>query len=202
MREVLADRDFYEESGGGMTLSGGEALIQGQFAAELLKAAHAEGINTCVETALNYKAEVLDACLPYIDLALCDLKHMDADAHKRYTAVSNELILSNLKKVVESGTPVVIRIPVVPQHNGTEDNLLATARFIADDLGGRVRQVQLLPFRKLGEDKYASLGMPYPMADFEAPPRESWEQSIRGFVDLMTAYGVPAVAGSGGKIVI
>ena len=202
MREVLADRDVYEESGGGMTLSGGEALIQGQFAAELLKAAHAEGINTCVETALNYKAEVLDACLPYIDLALCDLKHMDADAHKRYTGVSNELILSNLKKVVESGTPVVIRIPVVPQHNGTEDNLRATARFIADDLGGRVRQVQLLPFRKLGEDKYASLGMPYPMADFEAPPRESWERSIRGFVDLMTAYGVPAVAGSGGKIVI
>jgi pyruvate formate lyase activating enzyme len=127
---------------------------------------------------------------------------MDAGAHKRYTAVSNELILSNLKKVVESGTPVVIRIPVVPQHNGTEENLRATARFIADELGGRVRQVQLLPFRKLGEDKYASLGMPYPMADFEAPPRETWERSIRGFVDLMTAYGVPAVAGSGGKIVI
>lgn len=202
MQEVLADRDFYEESCGGMTLSGGEALIQAEFAAELLKAARAEGINTCVETALNYKAEVLDATLPHIDLALCDLKHMDAAAHRRYTGVSNERILANLKKVVDWGTPVVIRIPVVPEHNGTDENLRQTARFLVDELGGRVRQVQLLPFRKLGEDKYASLGMPYPMDSFESPPRETWEQNIRHFVDLMTGYGVPAVAGSGSKIEI
>jgi pyruvate formate lyase activating enzyme len=202
MQEVLADRDFYQESGGGMTLSGGEALIQKAFAAELLKAAHAQGINTCVETALNYKAEVLDATLPYIDLALCDLKHMDSEGHKRFTAVPNELILSNLKRVVDSGTPVVIRIPVVPDHNGTEENLRETARFVADELGGRVRQIQLLPFRKLGEDKYASLGMPYPMADFISPEREVWEDNIRRFVDIMTTYGVPAVAGSGSKIEI
>lgn len=200
MREVLADRDFYEESGGGMTLSGGEALIQAQFAVELLKAAHAEGINTCVETALNYKADVLDAALPYLDLALCDLKHMHAQDHKRFMGASNELILSNLKKVVESGTPVVIRIPVVPEHNGTEDNIRATAMFIADELGGRVKQVQLLPFRKLGEDKYASLGMTYPMADFKSPPREVWERDIRHFAEVMNGYGVPAVAGSGSKI--
>jgi len=202
MKEVLADRDFYRESGGGMTLSGGEALIQKTFAAELLKAAQAEGLNTCVETALNYKADVLDATLPYIDLALCDLKHMDNAAHKRFTGVSNQRILDNLKRVVNSGTPVVIRIPVVPKHNGTEENLRETARFIADELRGRVRQVQLLPFRKLGEDKYASLDMIYPMADFEAPEREVWEDSIRHFVDIMQSYGVPAVAGSGSKLEI
>ena len=202
MAEVLADRDFYAESGGGMTLSGGEALIQSQFAAELLKAAHAEGINTCVETALNYKPEVLDATLPHIDVALCDLKQMDNEAHKRYMGVPNKLILSNLKKVVESGTPVVIRIPVVPEHNGTEENLRATAQFIAEDLGNRVKQIQLLPFRKLGEDKYASLGMPYPMADFDAPPREVWERNLRHFTEVMASYGVPVVAGSGHKIVI
>jgi len=200
MKEVLADRDFYRESGGGMTLSGGEALIQKVFAAELLKAARAEGLNTCVETALNYNAEVLDAALPYIDLALCDLKHMDNAAHKRFTGVPNERILVNLRRVVESGTPVVIRIPVVPEHNGTEENLRETARFVAEDLGGRVRQIQLLPFRKLGEDKYASLGMTYPMADFQTPEREVWEASIRHFVNIMQAYGVPAVAGSGSKI--
>lgn len=202
MQEVLSDRDFYEESGGGMTLSGGEAMIQAEFAIGLLKAARAEGINTCIETALNYKAEVLDAALPYIDLALCDLKHMDPQEHKRCTGVSNKLSLSNLKKVAKSGTPIVIRIPVVPQHNGTEENLAATAQFIADELGDAVTQIQLLPFRKLGVDKYASLGMPYPMEDFDAPPREIWEQNIHRFVKIMTAYGVPAVAGSGNKIII
>ena len=202
MKEVLADRDFYRESGGGMTLSGGEALIQKTFAAELLKAAHAEGLNTCVETALNYKPDVLDASLPYIDLALCDLKHMDNAAHQRFTGVPNRQILSNLKRVVDSGTPVVIRIPVVPDHTGTEENLRETARFVADELGGRVRQIQLLPFHKLGEDKYASLGMIYPMDAFKAPEREVWEADIHHFVEVMRSYGVPAVAGSGSKLEI
>ena len=148
MQEVLADREFYEESGGGLTLSGGEALVQTDFAVELLKAAHAEGVNTCVETALNYSPAALDRALPYIDVALCDLKHMDASAHRRFTGVSNDRILANLGKVVAYGTPVVIRIPVVPQHNGTEENLRATARFLAEDLDGPVNQVQLLPYRK------------------------------------------------------
>ncbi len=197
MREVLADADYYAESGGGLTLSGGEALIQKDFAAGLLKAARANGINTCVETALNYRSEVLDEVFPLVDLFLCDLKHMDADAHRRYTGVSNEAILTNLRRIVESGAEVVIRIPVVPEHNGTEQNLRATARFITDDLGGRVRQVQLLPFRKLGEEKYASLDLPYPMKGFQAPPREIWEPAIRDFASMMSGYGLNVVAGAG-----
>ena len=200
MQEVIADKQFYEESGGGLTLSGGEALIQSEFAIELLKAARAEGINTCVETALNYSEEILDAALPYIDLAFCDVKHMDPDEHQRFTGVGNERILRNLRKVIESNTPVVIRIPVVPDHNGTEKNLRATPKFIADDLHGRVRQVQLLPFYKLGVEKYASLGMQYPMTHFDAPPREEWEENIRGFADMMCALGVNAVAGASHKI--
>jgi pyruvate formate lyase activating enzyme len=202
MQEVIADRAFYEESGGGLTLSGGEALIQGEFAIELLKAARAEGINTCVETALNYPAEILEAALPYIDLAFCDLKHMDPADHKRFTGVSNKRILSNLRKVVESDIPVVIRIPVVPDHNGTEKNLRATASFIAGELRGRVNQIQLLPFHKLGVEKYRSLGKDYPMAEFDAPPREQWEEDIRGFAAMMSAYGLNAVAGSSNKIAL
>jgi len=200
MKEVLSDRQFYEESGGGLTLSGGEALIQARFAVELLKAAHAEGINTCVETALNYNAEVLDKALPHVDLAYCDLKHMDSSAHKRFTGVPNERILENLKKVVDSGTRVVIRIPVVPGHNGTEENLRATAKFLVEELGGHVAQIQLLPFRKLGVEKYASLARSYPMADFEAPPREVWEKNIRRFARIMCSYGLNAVAGSGARV--
>ena len=200
MREVIKDKDFYEESGGGLTLSGGESLIQTEFAAELLKAARAEGINTCVETALNYKSDVLDEVLPLVDLFLCDLKHMDSAVHQRFTGVPNERILENLERVVDFGTPVVIRIPVVPGHNGTEENLRATAKYIAEKLDGRVAQVQLLPFRKLGVEKYASLGIPYPMKDFEAPPREVWEKDIRRFADMMSSYGLNAVAGSGARI--
>lgn len=200
MREVVADREFYEESGGGLTLSGGEALLQTRFAVELLKAARAEGINTCVETALNFKPEVLEAALPWVDLALCDVKHMDATAHRRFTGVSNTRILENLERVAESGTPVVIRIPVVPGHNGTEENLMATADYLAKNLGNRVLQIQLLPFRRLGVEKYASIGMLYPMAEFEAPAREEWEQDILRFAEKMCSYGLDAVAGAGARI--
>jgi glycyl-radical enzyme activating protein len=200
MQEVLADRGFYAESGGGMTLSGGEALVQARFAIELLKAAKAEGVGTCIETALNYDPVVLDGVLPYLDFALCDLKHMDPAAHERFTGVSNRRVLANLEKVVGSGIPVVIRIPVVPGHNGTEENLRATAVFIRSELGGAVRQVQLLPFRKLGEEKYASLRLRYPMQDFVAPPREQWEPEIRRLAAMMCDCGVPAVAGSDHKL--
>jgi len=200
MREVLADREFYEESGGGLTLSGGEALLQSEFAIELLKAAHAEGVHTCVETALNVRSQVLEAALPFVDLALCDLKHMDPIAHKRYTGAGNRRILENLRTVADSEIPVVVRIPVVPEHNGTEENLRATARFIADVLGDHVIQVQLLPFHKLGVEKYASLGMQYPMSDFEAPSREQWESDIRGFARLMSSFGLHAVAGASHRI--
>lgn len=200
MQEVLADREFYEESGGGLTLSGGEALLQAGFATELLKAAHAEGINSCVETALNIRPEALEAALPFIDLALCDLKHMDATAHQHYTGVSNQKILENLGRVANSGTPIVIRIPVVPGHNGTKENLAATANYLVEELGSSVVQVQLLPYRRLGVEKYASLGIPYPMEGFENPPRETWEKDILQFAELMSSYGLDAVAGAGARI--
>jgi pyruvate formate lyase activating enzyme len=197
MQEVVADRSFYESSGGGLTLSGGEALLQPKFAAELLKAARAEGVGTCMETALNVRSDALDDVLPLLDMIFCDLKHLDPAAHRRCTGTSNERILANLRKVVASGVRTVIRIPVVPDHNGAESDLRATARFVAEELGGRVAQVQLLPFRKLGEDKYAALGMPYPMRDFKAPPRESWEPELRRAASAMSEYGLNVVAGAG-----
>jgi pyruvate formate lyase activating enzyme len=197
MKEVTADRSFYESSGGGLTLSGGEALLQPEFAAELLRAARAEGIGTCMETALNVRSEALDEILPLLDMIFCDLKHLDPAAHRRCTGASNERILANLRKVVASGVRTVIRIPVVPGHNGAEPDLRATARFVAEELGGRVAAVQLLPFRKLGEDKYEALGMHYPMRDFAAPPREAWEPALRRAAGIMSEYGVNVVAGAG-----
>ena len=153
-----------------------------------------------METALNIRPETLETALPHIDLALCDLKHMDATDHHHYTGVSNRRILENLERVAESGTPIVIRIPVVPGLNGTEENLAATATYLVEHLGSSVRQVQLLPYRRLGVEKYASLGMPYPMEDFEAPPRETWERDILQFAELMSSYGLDAVAGAGARV--
>lgn len=199
MKEVVADRPFYESSGGGLTLSGGEALLQPKFAAELLRTARAEGIGTCMETALNVHSDALDGVLPLLDMIFCDLKHVDPAAHRRCTGASNEQILANLRKVVASGVRVVIRIPVVPDHNGAESDLRATARLIAEEFGERVAQVQLLPFRKLGEDKYVALGMPYPMKDFVAPPRESWEPELQLAASVMSGYGLHAVAGAAGS---
>ncbi|MCW8329201.1 glycyl-radical enzyme activating protein [Photobacterium sp. SDRW27] len=200
LQEVLKDRQFYKESGGGLTLSGGEALLQHKFATDILKAAHSLGINTCVETALHYPTATLDKALPYIDLALCDLKHMHADKHKMFIGASNQLILDNLKRIAQSDTPIVIRIPVVPEHNGTKENLRETAQFIKQELKGSVKQVQLLPFRKLGEDKYQALQIPYPMASFSPPARKVWEQTLRNFAQQMCELGVPAVAGTGNQI--
>jgi glycyl-radical enzyme activating protein len=200
MKEVLADRAFYESSGGGLTLSGGEAMLQPEFAAELLKAARAEGIGTCMETALNVPGETLDGILPLLDMIFCDLKHLDPAAHRDYTGASNERILANLRKVVASGMRVVIRMPFVPEHNGTHANLHAAARFVAEEFGPRVHQFQLLPFRKLGEEKYAALGMRYPMRDLKAPPRDSWEQDLTNAAEIMSGYGVAAVAGAGHRV--
>ena len=200
MQEVLADREFYEESGGGLTLSGGEAMVQNRFAIDLLRAARSEGLHTCVETALNYPSKVLDAALPHIDMALCDIKHMDLEQHRQYTGAGNTRILDNLRRVAASGTPIVVRIPVVPGINGTEKNLRATAEFIVSQLGDAVLQVQLLPFRRLGVEKYASLGLSYPMDGLGTSDFDKRNLELSHFAEMMSAYGLNAVPGTGHRI--
>lgn len=196
MKVILADREFYRKSGGGVTLSGGEVLMQWEFARELLKECKKAGLHTCVETAMHCKTEILDQIFPFVNLVITDIKHMDANKHKQFTGVSNEIILKNIKKTVDMGMHLVIRIPVIPEHNNDEENIRATARFIAEDLGNQVNQVQLLPYRPLGEEKYKSLEIPYPMGEFKSPKREIWEENIRYLVRVMQEYNVPAVAGT------
>ncbi len=196
LKIVLEDVEFYEKSGGGITLSGGEVFKQAAFARELLAACKAEGINTCVESALHCDSGLLDMVYPQVDMVITDIKHMDSDIHKKLTGVGNTQILDNIIKTASMGLPMVIRVPVVAAHNNSEDNLRATAQFIASNLGSQVRQVQLLPYRELGVDKYKALDMDYPMADFTPPERSVWEADIRHLVEVMQEYGVPAVAGT------
>jgi pyruvate formate lyase activating enzyme len=201
METVRADMAFYRKSGGGITLSGGEVMGQWKFALELLKACKAGDIHTCVESSLLGNPAVLAELCPYTDLLITDIKHMDPERHRAFTGADNRVILSNIRRTVESGVELVIRIPVVPGHNNSEDNIRATAEFISGVLHNRVRQVQLLPYRKLGTGKYASLGLAYPMGgDYVPPERSVWEANILELVALMKSYGVPAVAGSNTRI--
>ena len=201
MKIIEEDRKFYDRSGGGVTLSGGEVLLQWEFAEMLLKTCKEAGINTCVESALNCPTENMEAVYKYTDLVITDIKHMDTKKHLEYTGAGNELILKNIRRTVELGKKLVIRTPVVMGYNADEANIRATGAFIRDELDGRIVAYQLLPFRKLGTEKYDSLRHAYPMGDYIPPDREIWESELTRLADLLVSdYGLPATAGSGEKL--
>lgn len=201
MEQVLSDRSFYARSGGGITLNGGEVTVQWEFCLELLKACREKGINTCVETSMQCSSEVLEKYYPLTDLMITDIKTMDEKVHMEYCGAGNKKILENIKKTVDAGVRLIIRIPVIPDVNNSEENIRATAKFISEELKNKVVQVQLLPYRKMGTEKYDSLQRFYPMGeDYKMPEREVWEKNILHLRDIMQEYGVPAVAGSSTKI--
>ena len=201
MEEIEADRCFYEKSGGGVTLSGGEVLLQWEFAARLLRACKQAGIHTCVESALHVPWEHAEAVFRYADLVITDIKHMDSAAHRAITGAGNERILENILRTAALGKPLVIRTPVVPGYNGDEENIRRTGAFLRDRLGGRIVQYQLLPYRRMGTEKYMSIRRPYPMEAYHAPGRGEWEPALRRYAELLREeYGLPAVAGSAARL--
>jgi len=200
MKVINEDRSFYRSTGGGVTLSGGEVMLQWEFAGMLLRACREESINTCVETSLHCPREHMEAVYRYTDLVITDIKHMDGAKHREYTGAGNETILGNIKRTVELGKKLVIRTPVVPGYNGDAENIRKTGEFIKS-LGGNILQYQLLPYRRLGTEKYDSLGIEYPMADYRQPERSEWERNLTSLANMLAdEYGLPAVAGSGKKL--
>ena len=200
MTEILADKAFYDKSGGGVTLSGGDPLIQWPFALEILKQCREHGIHTCLETELLCRPAVLDALYPYTDLLITDIKQMDPEKHRAYTGADNTLILQNIKKTVEMAKPLIIRIPVIPGHSNDPENIDRIAAFIAQDLDNQVLQVQLLPYRPLGLEKYASLNRPYPLEGLETPDIKAQKEELDHLVERLRRKGIPAVAGSSEKV--
>ena len=201
IEQVLKDREFYAVSGGGITISGGEPLINWKFALELLKASKRAGINTCLESTLHGKWNVIEKLLEYTDFLIIDIKHMDTAKHKEYTGTGNELILENIKKMAKLGKPYVIRIPVVPGHNDSIENIKKTAEFIVNDLGNTAKQAQLLPYHEYGSMKYKTLGLKYPDERFKnkGSPKIQQERATQ-LLEIMKSYGVPAVIGGHTKI--
>ncbi|MBO5411770.1 MAG: glycyl-radical enzyme activating protein [Clostridia bacterium] len=171
--ELLADVPYYRRSGGGITLSGGEILGQAEFARDLLRACKDHGLHTAVESTANAPFEKIREILPYLDLYLMDVKHMDSAKHKEFTTAGNELILENARKLAESDVELIIRTPVVPTFNDTAEEIRAIAKF-AGTLPN-VKELHLLPYHRLGQDKYSGLGRKYALAEIQPPSQEKME---------------------------
>ena len=146
-----------------MTLSGGEPVLQNVFACDLLVHFQAEGIHTALETAGNYHWERLGSLLPHTDLVMMDLKHMDPEQHWVGTGASNERILANARRLAHTDIPLIFRIPVIPGINDNNEAIQAIAHFVLElsDARGATIPLELLPFHRLAESKYTSLGQDY-----------------------------------------
>ncbi len=170
LEEIKKDYQYYRRSGGGVTLSGGEALLQPDFAVELLKACQDFGINTAIETTAFASFDVIGKYLPYVDIFLMDIKHMDSKKHEQFTGQPNGLMLENARRVAETGANLIIRVPVVPTFNDTREEIMDIANF-AKTLPG-VKELHLLPYHRLGQDKYEGLGRTYELAELLPPSNE------------------------------
>lgn len=184
IEEVLRDRAFYETSGGGMTLSGGEPLFQYEFTRALLRSAKAEGLHTALDTTGLTSWERLEELLPYIDLILYDLKQMDRERHIALTGVPNEQILDNLRRVDATGQPLWIRIPLIPGQNDDDANYHALGRFLSGL--NHVERIEILRYHRLAESKYESVGYDYSLLGLEPPTEE--EAELRR--EILLEYGL------------
>ena len=184
VRRLLQDKSFYETSGGGVTISGGEALSQPEFTLAVLKRLKEEGIHTALDTTGYASWSTVEKVLPYVDLFLYDLKHMDSDKHKAVIGVPNEPILDNAKRLAAVGAKLQVRIPVIPMFNNDEANIRKTAEF-CKSLGEAVVSVQLLPYHNLGVMKYLRIS-DKPVAE-ATPPSDEFMQKLK---DMMSEYGL------------
>lgn len=188
--EVMCDRPYYKRSGGGITLSGGESLNQPEFAVALLKACKEVSLSTAIESTGFAKPHIIEKFLPYLDYYLMDIKHTDSNKHKEFTTQPNELILSNAKLIAEKlRDRLIIRVPVIPTFNDTENEIGNIAAFAASLTG--VREIHLLPYHRMGKDKYDGLSRPYLMGDIPSPTNEKMQSLIK----VAESYGLTAHLG-------
>lgn len=160
MAELREDAAFYRRSGGGVTLSGGEVLLQSDFASALLRQCRAEGFHTAIESNLSVDRRCPEKLLPHLDLVMADIKHMDPISHREATGADNRHVLENIKWLDEQGIPMIIRTPVIPGFNDTPENIWETAGFLKDIRN--LRYYELLSYNPMGNDKRRRLGYTVP----------------------------------------
>ena len=184
MGEILKDRVFYDESGGGVTFSGGEPLMQAQFLAAVLRKCRARGVHTTVETSGYTSPSNLELVMDHTDLFLYDVKMIDDELHQRHTGVSNRTILQNLAALAARRKPVIVRVPVIAGVNDNEESISAIGAFVAGLEG--IREVHLLPFHDSAKAKYRSLNREFHMTGAHRPG----DQRIRSAAAQLTARGL------------
>ena len=187
LEELEKDRIAFNNSGGGLTVGGGEPTCQPEFVERLLREARQLSITTAMESCGYGDWDKIKGIYSHLDQLLMDLKHMDSETHEKLTGVRNELILENAKKIAALGTDVTFRIPLIPGCNDTEENVKATAQFVSK-LGDNVR-LEILPYHKLGEDKFKWLDRDYTLAGTEVQSKD-----IKGKMDdLIESCGCAVV---------
>jgi pyruvate formate lyase activating enzyme len=190
MKEIEKERIFFDQSGGGVTFSGGEPLLQQAFLIELLDECGRRGIHRAVDTAGLASTEILLEVAGRTDLFLYDLKLMDSKKHREWTGVPNEKILENLSVLAEKGASIIIRIPLVGGVNDDQENITETARFVSR-LSGEKKEVNLLPYHKIAQTKYRKLGRPDEFILLEEPSKEALVRAI----ELFQKFGISASIG-------
>ena len=187
---IEKERVFFEQSGGGVTFSGGEPLIHSKLLIELLDECGKRGIHRAIDTAGHVKTEIILEVARRTDLFLYDLKMMDTGLHEKWTGVGNEIILHNLKTLAESGAKIIIRIPLIGGVNDTEENIRQTAEYLTS-ISREKKEVHLLPFHNIAQTKYMKLGKLYGFENFAEPEKKMLDQIIETFLE----YGINATAG-------
>lgn len=177
LEEIERDRVYYNRSGGGgITLSGGECLWQPDFSEALLCAAKQRGISTAIETTGYAKLDIIRRLLPHTDTVLMDIKHTNSEKHKEFTTRDNALILENARYIAKEARKLIIRTPVIPTFNDTEEEIRSIAEF-ARSIG--VSEMHLLPYHRIGSDKYAGLGRTYTMAHISVPEKQHMQRLLQ-----------------------
>lgn len=182
---VMKDENFYRNSGGGVTLSGGEVLVNSAFAIKLFEKLKDEYVNTAIETTGYGSYRELEKLAKLTDTILFDIKHMDSGKHKKYTAVSNEIILENLTKLSKWHKKIIMRFPFIKGVNDDEKNIHETAKFLKKL---NLLEVNILPYHTMGLEKYRKLRMPYPMKTLEKHTKEELDNALQ----IMKSYGLKA----------
>ena len=188
--EVLRDRPFYETSGGGMTLSGGEPMMQPEFTAALLGAAKERGLHCCIETCGFADFHRFERVMPLVDLFLYDIKELDPARHREFTGVPNALIIENLRRLHERGARTRVRLPIIPGYNDREDHLAAVAALCRSL--PRLEGVEVMPYHRLGTSKVARLGLDPDEREKSAAPDTA---TVAAWNATLERLGVRMIAG-------
>jgi pyruvate formate lyase activating enzyme len=178
------ERVFIDQSKGGITFSGGEPMLQFDFLLEALQVCKENGYHTTVDTSGFSTPERFKKIIPFTDLFLFDIKHLDNLRHKEFTGVTNDVILSNYRLIIESGSDIIVRIPVIPGFNDDADHLARLKQYILSEKNENLKRISLLPYHKIGSSKYKRFKIPNKMENIEQPASQRMKELKEYFSDV------------------